>query len=388
VSVDFAIEPELAELKALCRDFVERELLPHEDLVEEQDGLPPDLENELRAKAVKLGLNAMGMPEEVGGGGLGTLGLTIATEELSKAGSGLSSVIPSPSNILLACDDEQRERFLYPTVRGEKQDCFALTEPEAGSDASAIRTRAVEKDDGWVLNGRKQFISHGDTADFAIVFAVSDPDATSDRVTAFLVERGTPGFAVGQIHKTMGHRGYRQAELLFDDCLVPRENVLGDVGKGFDLARDWLRNGRILTAARCIGPAERLLQLSRDYALQRVQFGQPIADFQAIQFMLADSATELFAARMMTYNAAWDEDQGVDPKILNSKAAMVKVFASEMLGRVADRAVQVHGGMGYMREVPVERLYRNARIERIWEGTSEIQRGIIARNLLKRNVFF
>ena len=380
------LPPELDQLRALVRRFVDAELLPWEEHVERHDGLPEDVERDLRAKSVRLGLNAAGMPREVDGGGLSTLGQAIVDEELSRAGSGLASVVPNPSNILLACNPEQRQRFLLPCVRGERRDCFALTEPDAGSDAAGIRAHASRVADGWLVNGNKRFISHGDTADFAIFFAVTDPAAGRDRVTAFLIERGTPGFSVGQVHETMGHRGYRQAELVCDDCLVPDKNVLGEVGHGFDLARDWLRNGRIMTAARCLGPAGRALEVAREYALERHQFGRTISEFQAIQFMLADCAVDLFAARTMTYEAARLVDRGAAVPEVNAAAAMVKLFASEALGRIADRAVQILGGMGYMRETVVERIYRNARIERIWEGTSEIQRSIVARALLKHRI--
>jgi alkylation response protein AidB-like acyl-CoA dehydrogenase len=386
--VDFTIPDEVADFRRVVRKFVDTELIPLEDLVEENDGLPEEVEHGLRQKAVAMGLAAPGMPEDLGGAGLGTLAQVLLTEELSRALPGIaSSVVPSPSNILMACTTEQRERFLLPCIRGEKQDCFALTEPGAGSDAASITTYAVRRGGSWVINGQKRFISHGDSADFAIVFAVTAPEAETDRITAFLVEKGTPGFSVGQIHKTMGQRGYRQAELVFDNCAVGPENVLGEVGKGFDLARDWLRNGRIMTAARCLGPMARLVDEGVDWAKQRVQFGKPIAEFQAVQFMLADSAIDLYASRMMTYNAAWDDDQGVDARIVSAKASAVKVFASEAFGRVADRVLQVFGGTGYMNEMYVERAYRNARIERIWEGTSEIQRVILARGLLKRGMF-
>jgi acyl-CoA dehydrogenase len=386
--MDFAIPEELVDFRKAVRQFVEQELIPREDYVEEHDGLPDDVVDEIRRKAVALGLNALDMPEEVGGQGMGLVAQVLVTEELGRALGGVSSgAIPGASNILMACNEEQRERFLYPTVRGDKQDCFALTEPDTGSDAAGIKTRAVLDGDAWVLNGRKRFISHGDTADFAIVFAVSDAAAETDRISAFLVEKGTEGFSVGQTHKTMGYRGYRQAELIFDDCRVPVTNVLGEPGKGFDLARDWLRNGRIMTAARCLGPMARLIDEGLEWSKQRVQFGQPIGEFQAIQLMLADCAMDLYASRMMVYNAAWDDDQGVDPRALNAKASAVKVFASEALGRVADRVLQIFGGTGYMNESFVERAYRNARIERIWEGTSEINRLALARNLLKRGMF-
>jgi acyl-CoA dehydrogenase len=386
--MDFAIPPELQDFRAAVRRFVDKELIPLEDQAEENDGLPEDILQDLRKKAIAMGLNALDMPEEYGGGGLGTFAHVLIAEELSRATPGVSSgSIPGASNILLEGTPEQRERYLLPCIRGEKQDCFALTEPGAGSDARSIRTRAELKDGKWVINGPKRFISHGDSADFAIVFAVTHPDAERDRISAFLVDKGTPGFSVGQIHKTMGHRGYRQAELVFDDCAVGPEQILGEPGKGFDLGRDWLRNGRIMTAARCLGPMARLIDEGTEWAKQRVQFGHPIADFQAIQFMLADCAIDLYAARMMTYNAAWEDEQGINPSSVNAKASAVKVFASEAYGRVADRILQVFGGTGYMNEMYVERAYRNARIERIWEGTSEIQRGVLARSLLKRGMF-
>jgi len=386
--MDFQIPEHIEEFRKVVRSFVEKELLPWEDYVEEHDGLPEDTERDLREKAVAIGLNGLGMPEEVGGQGLTLLEQVLITEEISRAHGGVTSgSLPSASNILLFCKGEQRERFLYPTVRGEKQDCFALTEPDTGSDARNIQTRARLEDGAWVLNGRKRFISHGDTADFAIVFAVTDPESDANRITAFLVERGTPGFTVGQTHQTMGYRGYRQAELVFDDCRIPEENVLGEVGQGFDLAKEWLLDGRIMTAARCLGPMARLIDEALEWSQQRVQFGQPIGEFQAIQLMLADCASDLFAARMVTYNAAWESGLGKDPREINAKASTVKVFASEALGRVADRVLQIFGGTGYMNETFVERAYRNARIERIWEGTSEINRLITARSMLKRGMF-
>jgi alkylation response protein AidB-like acyl-CoA dehydrogenase len=250
-----------------------------------------------------------------------------------------------------------------------------------------MKTRAVREDGEWVINGRKRFISHGDTADFAIVFAVTDPDSRTDRVTAFLVDTGTPGYAVGQRHKTMGQRGYHQSELLFDDCRVADSQIIGEVGKGFAVAFDGTRSQRILTAARCLGPMARLIADGLDWAKQREQFGQPIGEFQAIQFMLADCAVDLYAARMVTYAAARAVDAGEDVKVVNVKASTAKLFASEAVGRVADRVLQIFGGTGVMNETYVERAYRNARVERIWEGTSEIQRLIIARSLLKRGMF-
>ncbi|TMR00344.1 acyl-CoA dehydrogenase [Actinomadura soli] len=385
--MDFAIPDHLVEFRETVRKFTETELIPHEDHVEEHDGLPEDVERRIRERAVAIGLNSMGMPEDIGGGGMDVLSQVLVTEVLFRAAGGVAETVPTTPSVLLACNDEQRERFLIPCVRGDVQWCFALTEPDTGSDAAGIRTRAELRDGSWVINGRKRFISHGDTADFAIVFALTHPDRDEDRITAFLVEKGTPGFGVGQLHKTMGHRGYRQAELVFDDCAVPEANVLGEPGRGFSLGHGALSNGRIMTAARCLGPMARLIDDGIEWAKQRVQFGRPIADYQAIQFMLADCATDLHASRLMTYEAAWAADRGAAPKIVHAKAATAKLFATEALGRVADRVLQIFGGTGYMNETYVERAYRNARIERIWEGTSEIQRIIIARNLLKRGMF-
>ncbi|WP_131738924.1 acyl-CoA dehydrogenase family protein [Actinomadura roseirufa] len=385
--MDFTIPDHLVEFRETVRRFTETELIPHEDYVEEHDGLPEEVERRIRDRARAIGLNSMGMPEEVGGAGMDVLGQVLVTEELFRALGGVAEVVPSAPSVLLACAGEQRERFLLPCVRGDLQWCFALTEPDTGSDAAGIRTRAELRDGSWVINGRKRFISHADSADFAIVFALTHPGREQDRITAFLVEKGTPGFAVGQLHKTMGHRGYRQAELVLDDCAVPEGNVLGEPGRGFGIAHGGLSNGRIMTAARCLGPMARLIDDGVQWSGQRVQFGRPIADYQAIQFMLADCAVDLHAARLMTYNAAWSADQGEPPKLVHAKASAAKLFASEALGRVADRVLQIFGGTGYMNETYVERAYRNARIERIWEGTSEIQRIIIARNLLKRGMF-
>ncbi|MBC9225119.1 acyl-CoA dehydrogenase [Aeromicrobium sp. 636] len=386
--MDFSIPEELVDFRRTIRKFVEEDLIPQEDYVEEHDGLPADVFDKLRRRAVDLGLNALSLPEEVGGSGMGALAGALVREELSRAHPGTLTAIPHTSAILLACEGDQRERFLFPSIRGEKEECFALTEPDTGSDAGALKTRATRQANGdWLINGRKRFITRGGAADFATVFAATDPGSANPGITAFLVEKGTPGFTVGQKHKTMGLRGDEQVELLFDDCVVPAGNVLGEVGGGFNIAKDWLQHGRIMTAANCVGPMARLIDDALEWSQQRVQFGEPIGNFQAVQIMLADCAMDLYATRMMVYNAAWDVDQGVDPRRLNAKASAVKVFASEAVGRVADRVLQIFGGSGYMNDTFVERAYRNVRIERIWEGTSEINRMLIARNILKRGMF-
>jgi acyl-CoA dehydrogenase len=373
----------LEELRQRARAFVDEELLPLEDENEDNDGIPAERWWELRRKSVELGIASVGFPTEMGGGGLGQMGEVVLYEELMRVGAALASVVPFPTPILMAGTESQREKFLYPSIAGEKIQSFAITEDEAGSDARGIKTSAERVDGGWRINGVKRFAGNGDRADFIIVFAVTAPEADTDRVTSFLVETDTPGFRVLKRHKLMGLRGWHVAELAFEDCFVPDEHVLGDIGKGFELARDWLANGRIIVAAGCVGQSARLLEMSRQHALNRVQFDQPIAEFQAIQFMLADSLMDLTIARNLTYEAAESADRGDDRRVTHIKASMAKLFASEALARIADRAVQIHGATGFLAGNFVERTYRNARIDRIWDGTSEIQRGVLARAVLK-----
>lgn len=382
--MDFTIPEEYLLLKQVVRRFVEEELQPLEEEVEATNEVPADRLATLKKKAQGLGLFALNMPQEVGGGGLSTLGMCLVEEELGKTSDALiRRVFGQVYEMLLQCRGEQRDTYLYPTVRGDKITCLALTEPNAGSDAAGIETTAVRDGDHFVLNGRKHFISDGDIADYAIVFAANDKTLRArGGITAFLVDRGTPGFSVGRIQPMMGHRGYHHAELVFEDCRVPAAKVLGEVGQGFRLVMTSL--GRVRLAhigARAVGMAERLLALAKEHGSSRRQFGQPIGDFQLVQGMLADSATEIFATRMMVYNTAWEIDQGREAR---EKISMVKLFASEMQARVADRVLQIFGGMGYCRELPIERMYRDARVTRIYDGTSEIHRMLIARYVLKQ----
>jgi acyl-CoA dehydrogenase len=309
--------------------------------------------------------------------------MCLVEEELGRTADALiRRVFGQVYEMLLQCQGEQRERYLYPTVRGDKITCLGLTEPNAGSDAANIETTAERTGDVFVLNGRKHFISDGDIADYAIVFAVTDKALRArGGITAFLVDRDTPGFTTGRIQPMMGHRGYHHAELVFEDCRVPATQVLGEVGQGFKLVMTTLSRVRLAhIGARAVGMAERLLEMAREHASSRRQFGRLIAEFQLIQGMLADSATEVYATRLMVYNSAWEIDQGRD---VRAKISMVKLYASEMQSRVVDRVLQIFGGMGFCKELPIERMYRDARVTRIYDGTSEIHRTIIARQLLK-----
>lgn len=384
--MDFTIPENYRMMAETVRKFVEQELEPISKQVEEEDRIPEEIVQKMR----ELGLFGLSIPEEYGGLGLGTLGECIVYEELSKTNAcfrtriGTNNGIGS-QGILIDGTEEQKRKYLPKIASGEWTACFALTEPEAGSDAANIKTKAELKGDHWVLNGRKCFITNGDIADVATVFAVTDPQKRAKGgITAFIVEKTFPGFYVGTIEKKMGLRGSHTAELIFEDCIVPRENVIGGdamIGHGFKTAMKVLDKGRLTMGACAVGAAQKLLELSVKYAKKRVQFGRPIAEFQAIQFMLAEMATSIYAARQMVYHAAWLRDQRGSAVV--KEASMVKLFCTEMVNRVADMALQIHGGMGYMKDYPIERFYRDVRLMRIYEGTSEIQKIVIARELLK-----
>ena len=380
--MDFGLTDEQRSIVEVTRAFVERELYPHEEEVERTGVLRPELVAQIRAKALAAGLYAANMPEEVGGAGLDTVTWVLYEKELGKANYALHYTgVVRPSNILLAGTEAQRERYLYPCVRGEKVDCLAMTEPGAGSDMRAMRTRATRDGDGWRIRGTKHFISHADEADFVILVAVTGTDdAGRPTMSTFLVDLDTPGLAVHDGYRNVSHRGYTNSILDFDDVRVGDDALLGEEGKGFELAGTWLGSTRLQVAASCLGRAERALDLSVRHAATREQFGQPIGKFQGVGFKLADMASELRAAELMTLHAAWKYDQGT---ATDSDIAMAKLKATEMLAMVADEAIQIHGGMGLMDELPLERIWRDARIERIWDGTSEIQRHIISRSLLR-----
>jgi acyl-CoA dehydrogenase len=382
--MEFGLTPEQQMLVESLRAFVERELIPHEDLVERTDHLPPELAAEIRRKAIAAGFYAANMPEELGGGGLDNVSIALLERELGRAGYALHWTVARPSNILRACQGEQIERYLKPTIRGERVECLAMTEPGAGSDLRSMTTRAERDGEHYVINGRKHFISHADVADYVILFAASGIEetrrGTKKKITAFLVDKGMPGFEVLPGYDSVSHRGYHNCQLVFTDCRVHISQILGKEHSGFDVANEWLGNTRLQVAATCIGRAQRAIQLASEWAASRKQFGQTIGKFQGVSFKLADMATECAAAELLTLQAAWKADQGT---MTDQDAAMAKLYATEMLSRVTDQAIQIYGGMGLMSLLPLERLWRDARVERIWDGTSEIQRHIISRSMLR-----
>ncbi len=382
--MDFALSDEQRMLVDTVRAFVDRELMPHEEEVERSNEVRPELIARIHERAKEAGLYAANMPEELGGGGLDAVGVALMERELGRTSFALQYAVARPSNILRACKGEQIERYLLPAIRGERVECLAMTEPGAGSDLRSMKTRAVRQGDHFILNGTKHFISYADVADFAILFAASGEEearqGTRKRITAFLIDKGTPGFEVRLGPRSVSHRGFHHCELILTDCRLHERQILGEEHRGFDVANEWLGATRLTVAAQCVGRAQRALELATQWAATRRQFGQAIGRFQGVSFKLADMATEIAAAELLVLSAAWKLDQGTarDPDF-----AMAKLYASEMLARVTDQTVQIYGGMGLMEELPVERLWRDARVERIWDGTSEIQRHIISRALLR-----
>ena len=382
--MDFGLSNEQEMIIDSVKNFVEQELYPHEDEVEKSNHIDESLAESIKKKAIQLGLYATNMPEEYGGGGLDTLTLCLLEKELGKANFGLQYIVARPSNILMACKGDQIDKYLIPTIRGEKVDCLAMTEPNAGSDIRSMQCRAEKDGDFFVINGSKHFISHADMADFVILFAASGSEETSrgvkKKITSFLVDIGTPGFSVEPGYNSVSHRGYHNFILNFDNCRVHESQVLGEVDHGFDVANEWLGATRLSVASMCLGRAERALQIAIEWAATREQFGQTIGKFQGVSFKLADMSMELHAAELLTLRAAWKDTKG---EMTNSDAAMAKLKATETLAMVSDEAIQILGGMGLMDELPLERIWRDHRVERIWDGTSEIQRHIISRSLLR-----
>lgn len=372
---------DIERMCAMVRRFVQRELDPIADEVERSDSIPPQVVQGLR----ELGLFGMAIPEAYGGLGLSTTGLCAVMEELSRANLCFRILITTNNGIgsqavLLGGSEALKQRVLPELASGERIGCFCLTEAEAGSDAASIRTRAVRDGDHWVLDGAKIWITNADIAHYFTVMATVDRSLGAAGATAFLVERDNPGLHVGPNERKMGLHGTQVAEVVMDGCRVPASAMLGGEGQGFGLAMQVLDHGRLSIAASAVGASQRLLEAMVEHAATRQQFGSPISDNQAIQWMLADSATEIAAARGLVRAAAWKKDQG---QRATTECSMAKLYATELGSRVADRAVQVFGGMGYMQDNLAERAYRDLRVYRLYEGTSEIQRLVIARALMK-----
>ncbi len=375
--MNFGLSDEQRLIVETARRFVAAELIPHEDEIERHGTVPPDLVTHVRKRAIDAGIYAANMPAELGGGGLDTLTMTLVDRELGATTYALHSLVVRPSNILLACEADQVDRYLLPAIRGQRVDCLAMTEPEAGSDMRSMKTRAVRDGDEFVVTGTKHFISHVDLADFVILFAVT---GEARELSVLLVDLDSPGLTVAPGYQAVSNRGYHNSILQFDECRVPAANLLGELHRGWELAGEWLGSTRLQVAALCLGRARRALDLAVGWAAEREQFGRKIGKFQGVAFKLADMQTRYEAAELLTLRAAWKADEGT---MTDADAAMAKVFATEMCQDVTDEAIQVFGGMGLMADLPLERMWRDTRVDRIWDGTSEIQRHIISRSLLR-----
>ena len=382
--MNFGLSDEQTMIVETVRSFVEREIYPHEDTIEKSGEVPVDLARQIKQKTLDLGFYACNFPEDVGGAGLSHVDFALVERELGRGSMALTHFFGRPQNILMACEGEQRERYLLPAVRGERMDALAMTEPGAGSDVRGMSCSARRDGGDWVLNGTKHFISGADHADFVIVFVATGEDQTprgpKKRITTFLVDRGMPGFTIRNGYASVSHRGYKNMVLDFDNCRLPDAQVLGEVDGGFAVMNEWLYATRITVATMAVGRARRVFDMGLNYAAERKQFGQQIGKFQGVSFQLADMVTEIDAADWLTLASAWRLDQGLPA---NREIASAKLYASEMLARVTDATLQIYGGMGLMDDLPIARFWRDARVERIWDGTSEIQRHIIGRELLR-----
>ncbi|MEY9854855.1 acyl-CoA dehydrogenase [Catenulispora sp. GAS73] len=379
--MDFRLTQPQRDLQTAARGLADF-MTKYELACEEDNGLPAEAHAEVRDAVLAAGLQAINMPAEWGGAGLTIFEQAVVQEQLGRLTGALWDMVWRPANALRFCTPEQRERFLKPVIRGERRDCYAVTEPNAGSDPQNLTTTAAKVDGGWSLSGEKWFVTVGDHADFLIVLAAAGDTGAP---TLFLVDKATEGVAVKRTPRFMHTFVYEHPEFTFADVFVPDDQVLGGIGEGYDITRAWFTEERLMIAARTIGAAERALELARDWAVEREQFGQPIANFQLIQGMLADCAVDIAVNRAYFLQVAWEISQpDADRKTLHAKAAIAKLAASEASNRVIDRCVQIFGGRGYDRSYPVERLYRELRVDRIWEGTSEIQRLVVAGELIKR----
>ena len=382
--MQFGATPEQNMIVKTVRNFVEQEIYPLEAQIEKLGYVPKDIADDIKNKVKAMGFYAANFPESIGGGGLNHLEFALLERELGRGAMALTHFFGRPQNILMACQGDQIERYLMPAIRGDKMDALAMTEPDAGSDIRSMTATAQADGDNWVINGTKHFISGGNHADFFIVFIATGVDETEHgpkkRITCFLIDRDHPGFSVLPGYKSISHSGYDNVILNFEDCYLPNEQVLGNVDGGFEVMNTWLYATRITVATMSVGRARRVFDYALNYAVERRQFGKQIGKFQGVSFKLADLITEIDAAEWLTLAAAWRLDEGLPA---NREIASAKLYATEMLSRVTDETIQIYGGMGLMDDLPLTRFWRDARVERIWDGTSEIQRHIISRDLLR-----
>ena len=382
--MNFELSDEQKMIVDTVRSFLEKEIYPFENEVERTGEVPKDLGLEIAKKCKEIGFFAANFPESVGGAGLNHLEFTLLERELGRGSNGLTVFFGRPSGILMACNEEQKEKYLLPAVKGEKFDALAMTEPGAGSDVRGMQCSAIQDGDDWIVNGTKHFISHANIADFIIVFIATGEEETAKgkkkKISCFLVDRGTKGFEIAKGYNSVSHRGYQNCILRFENCRLPKEQILGEVHRGFDIANEWLYATRLTVAATSVGRARRAFEMTLPHVTQREQFGQKIGKFQGVSFQLADMITEIDAADLLTLSAAWRLDNKLPA---NREIASAKLYATEMLAKTTDTCIQLHGGMGLMDDLPFARFWRDSRVERIWDGTSEIQRHIISRELLR-----
>ena len=382
--IDFSLTDEQKMFVETTHNFVEKEMIPYEDTLEKTDLLPKDLAKSLKKRSIELGIYACNIPEKVGGGGLNAVSVMLIEKELGRTSLALAECAHRPLNILAACEGEQIKQFLEPTIRGDKRDCIAMTEPGAGSDLRSMKCRAVLEGKEWVISGEKHFISQASISDYCVLFASTGEEKTDKgikkRISAFLINFDDPGVEVAEGYKNVSHRGYTNNILRFNNVRIPDWRIMGPEGDGFRLVNEWLGPTRLTVAATSVARAQRAFDIALNYSATREQFGKKIGKYQGISFPLADMATEIKMANLMLLESAWKIDQGT---VTAEDCAMTKLFCTEMLARVADQSIQTVGGMGLMEDLPLERIWRDARVERIWDGTSEIQRHIISRGLLR-----
>jgi acyl-CoA dehydrogenase len=382
--MDFRLSKEHQELQNKAKEFTEKVLFPHEIECEENDGISRETHQKIIDATLEWGFNAPNHSKADGGQGFTIFEQTILNEQLGKATGAIWDALWYPSYPMRYATQAQKEEYLIPTCQGKRRDAYAITEADAGSDPTQCVTRADKVDGGWKISGEKWFVTIGDIADYILVHAHVDGDPA--KPTVFFVEKNLPGVELKRTPLYTHHFAFKHPEYIFNDVIVGEDKILGEIGQGYDMTKDWFVEARLGIAARCVGGAIRATEEANKFAAERIAFGQPVRDFQAIEFMLADMAIEIMAAKSMLYRLSWEIDQSSDRKRNHALASALKLHCSEMVGKVCDRAVQILGGRGYMREQPVERLWRDTRVDRIWEGTSEIQRVIVGGQIKKRGL--